>query len=201
MQNPLMKVFAFCSVTAAIILFCVIFGGYTSFYRSQNRIEFSKKALVDSCRERLELLPALSAFMTKSVPDSPLSMDQDLKKADALLMDVLQQSLPLEEQMTKDLETSQTELTAQIKEAFDLLKPVSDQESMEVFESLKLKFFKAQDNLYIAKDQYNYEVLYFNMRTRSFPVSLIAKLFKFDKIVYYPFSDQAFLPARKAFEP
>jgi len=201
MQSPLLKLFAFCSIAAAIVLFCVVFGGYTSFYRSQNRIEDSKTALVESCRERLLLLPELSSFMERVSPDMPPPMDQSLEKANALLMDVLQQKRPLEEKMTKDFEASQTGLTMQIKKMFVRLKDVSESKNMEEFESLKQKFFKAQDNLYVAGDRYNYEISYFNGRVQSFPVSLIAKLFGFHEIIYYPFSDQAFLPARKAFEP
>jgi len=128
-------------------------------------------------------------------------MDHPLEKANALLADILQQKLPLDEQKTKDFETSQTDLTLYIKESLTRLEAVSDPENKKKAESLKLKFFKAQDGLYLAKDAYNDEVSYFNMRVKSFPVSLFAKLFGFHKILYYPFSDQAFLPARKAFEP
>jgi LemA protein len=201
MQNPLLKVFAFCSITAAIVLFCVVFGGYTSFYRSQNRIEASKSALVESCRERLLLLPELSNVMERLSPDLPPPMDQSLEKAKALLGNVLEQKSPLDQEMTTEFERSQTGLTMQIKEIFARLKDVSEPEGMKEIEALKQKFFKAQDNLYVAGDRYNYEVSYFNGRVNSFPVSLIAKLFGFHDIRYYPFSDQAFLPARKAFEP
>ncbi len=199
MQNSSLSAFALASIAAAIVLFCVVFGGYTSFYRSQNRIEDSKTALVESCRERMLLLPVLSGFLERVSPDIPPPMGQE--KANALLRDVLQQKRPLEEKMTKEFENSQTGLTLQIKEIFARLKDISELKSMEEIESLKQKFFKAQDNLYIAGDQYNYEVSYFNGRVQSFPVSLIAKLFSFHEIIYYPFSDQAFLPSRKAFEP
>jgi len=201
MQNPLLKLFAFCSIAAAIVLFCVIFGGYTSFYRSQNRIEDSKSALVESCRERLLLLPELSSVMERVSPDMPPDMNQSLEKARVILGNVLQQKHPLDQEMTTEFERSQTGLTMQIKEMLARLKDVSEPEGMKEIEALKQKFFKAQDNLYVAGDQYNYEISYFNGRVQSFPVSLIAKLFGFHKIIYYPFSDQAFLPARKAFEP
>jgi LemA protein len=201
MQNSSLSAFAFASIAAAIVLFCVIFGGYTSFYRSQNRIEDSKTALVESCRERMLLLPALSAFLERVSPGMQPAMNQSLEQANVLLMDVIQQKHPLEEKMTKEFESSQTVLTMQIKEIFVRLKDVSEPKSMKEIEALKQKFFKAQDNLYMAGDQYNYEVSYYNGRVRSFPVSLIAKLFGFHEIIYYPFSDQAFLPSRKAFEP
>ncbi|OGR13523.1 MAG: hypothetical protein A2277_18640 [Desulfobacterales bacterium RIFOXYA12_FULL_46_15] len=201
MQHPFLKVIAFFSILAAIILFCIILGGYSSFYRSQNRIESSKTALVESCRERLALLPDLSRFMTKHIPSLPSDMVQINENLNLLLMDVLNRKLPLEEKMTKDFEASQTDLTIQINKLFSGFKDVFDPENKKEFESLKQKFLKAQDNLYIAGDRYNYEVSYFNMRINSFPVSLIGKLFGFNKVIYYPFSEQAFLPARKAFEP
>ncbi len=201
MQNSSLSAFALASIATAIVLFCVIFGGYTSFYRSQNRIEDSKTALMESCRERMLLLPALSGFLERVNPDIPPPMGHPLEKANALLMDVLQQKRPLEEKMTKEFENSQTGLTMQIKDIFVRLKAVSGPNNPAETEALRQKFFKAQDNLYVAKEKYNYEVSYFNRRVRSFPVSLIAKLFGFHEIVYYPFSDQAFLPSRKVFEP
>jgi LemA protein len=200
MQNSSLSALALASIATAIVLFCVIFGGYTSFYRSQNRIEDSKTALVESCRERMLLLPALSGFLERVSPDIPPPMDQPLEKANALLMGVLQQERPLGEEMTKEFESSQTGLTMQIKGIFARLKDISGPKNLEEIESLRQKFFKAQDNLYVAREKYNYEITYFNRRVQSFPVSLIAKLFGFHEIIYYPFSDQAFLPARKAFE-
>ncbi len=198
MQNSSLSALALASIATAIVLFCVIFGGYTSFYRSQNRIEDSKTALVESCRERMLLLPALSGFLERMGPDIPPPMDQE--KANAFLMGVLQQERPLGEEMTKEFESSQTGLTMQIKDIFARLKDISGPKNLEETESLRQKFFKAQDNLYVAREKYNYEITYFNRRVQSFPVSLIAKLFGFHEIIYYPFSDQAFLPARKAFE-
>ncbi|MBU1565303.1 MAG: LemA family protein [Proteobacteria bacterium] len=202
MQNPLVKVFAFFAVLTGIILFCTIFGGYTSFYRNENRIESARTALVESCQERLALMPALITLMQKMVPgDAPESMDQTLAKTAALQKDVLQQKLPLEEQKSKDFETSETALTLQVKDMLAQLKPVADQKNMGEFEALKQKLHKAQDNLYMAGYKYNDEVLYFRKRLKSIPVTYIAKMFGFDKILYYPFSEQAFLPARKTFEP
>ncbi|MFA5903959.1 MAG: LemA family protein [Desulfobacula sp.] len=200
MQSPVLKVLIFCAVTAAIILFCVVFGGYSSFYRSQNRIEESKNILVESCRERLALLPAVSDFLKKINMDTPSSVDQSIAKAESVLTAVFQQKSPLEEQTTKDFEASQVHLTIEIKKILDGLKDVFDPESRKEFNSLKERVFKDQDDLYMAGDRYNYEVSYFNERVKSFPVSLIARLFGFHRITYYPFSEQAFPPARKAFE-
>ena len=200
MQGSFLKLTAPLSILAAILLFCVIFGGYTSFYRSENRIEDSKTALVDACRARIDLLPDLLTFMEKKM--LPLSlMEQAIIKAETITAEVLGLKPPLEEQMTKKFEAAQTDLTVQIKNNLAGLNEVFDAESKNEFEALKQKLFKAQDNVYTAKDTYNEEVSYFNMRIESFPVSYIAKLFGFNKIIYYPFSEQAFLPAQKTFEP
>ena len=202
MQHPLLKVFAFFSVLLAIILSSIIFGGYSSFKRSENRIESSKNLLADSCRARTLLLPELSAFMTKKMLPAS-SMEQAAEKAEIIVARVLSQKLPLDGQMTAEFEAVQTDLTFQIKEIFVGLKSIldpDDRKSKNDLDSLIQKISKAQDTLYVAKDRYNYEVSYFNRRIKSFPVSLIAKLFGFNKTLYYPFSDQAFLPARKVFE-
>nr|NJM02457.1 LemA family protein [Desulfobacula sp.] len=192
MQSPLLKLLAPCSIAAAIVLFCIVFGGYTSFYRSQNRIEASKTALAESCRERRLLLPELSDFIERVNPDTPAPMDPSLEKADTILRDILLQEGPLKEETTRQFESSQTDLTLRIKEILARFENVADPKSMEGFEPLKQKIYKSQDALYVAVDRYNYEVCYFNGRIKSFPVSLIAKLFGFHKIIYHPFPARPF---------
>lgn len=201
-QGSYLKFIAFCAILTGILVSSMVFGGYSSFVRAEERIAGAKTVLLESCRERLALLPALATLIgEKNLQSTPATMAQTLEKANALLQDVMQLKLPLDEQMTKEFETSQTALTMRIHESFTRLQEVTAQDGNKEMESLRQKFLKAQDNLFMANESYKEEVLYFNMRLKSFPVLYIAKLFGFHKTTYYPFSEQAFLPARKAFLP
>jgi LemA protein len=195
------KFLLFFGILTAIILSCMVFGGYSSFVRAENRIASTKTALMEACRARLVLLPELATLQeTKLAQDSRPPIELRLEQANALLKDLMDQKHSLDKQTMQDFETSQTELTFRSKELLARLAEGADQKTKGEFEALKQELLAAQDSLYVANENYKKEVLYYNMRITSFPVSYIAKLFDFHKTLYYPFSEQAFLPARKTFE-
>jgi LemA protein len=201
MPNAIFKVTVFLLVLMAIILFCVIFGGFTSLYRSQDRIESAKVILIDTCRERLELLPGLAALSeTEPSRAGSTARTQDIETAKLLISKLLNQQEPLENAQTKIFESLQNDIGLAIKDRLLQLESIYGQKNNRKFELLKKDLSKVQDKLFKAKERYNYEVAYFNRRVKTFPLSLMSKLFNFDGIVYYPLSDYAFLPAHKIFE-
>ena len=201
MPNPIFKVTVFLLVLMAIILFSVIFGGFTSLYRSQNRIESAKVILIDTCRERLAFLPRMTEFSEaeQSQSDSDVR-NQNIETTKTLITKIQNQEEPLEEAQTKAFETLHNDIGLAIRDRFLYLDSIYGQKNNPGFELLKKDLSKVQDKLFKAKERYNYEVAYFNQRVKSFPLSLMAKLFNFDEIAYYPLSDYAFLPAHKLFE-
>ena len=180
------KFLAFCCLFMGIVLFCVVFGGYTSFYRSQNRIKASQAYLTDACQQRLDFVPGLVDMARKTLAQEDV---QDIHKAAKTAALVLQQvsahALPVEKDLITKFETSQKELTDRLK--------------LQHFLDLKNQFIASQNQLFAAKKRYNDEVSYFETRKTTFPPSLFAKLFGFNKINYTDFSKTLFLPAHQIF--
>lgn len=194
--------FGFCFLFFGIVLFCVVLGGYTSFWRSQNRIEASKALLTEACQKRLALLPGLIeiAKKSKTQTDRP-RINQTVQKADKILQLVISQKTPLEKELIKEFEISQSKLTRQLKDLFTRWEGSPDKNQSKQFDALRDLFFTAQNNLFVARQRYNDEVNYFNTRTTAFPAFLFAKLFGFDKMEYIEISKDLFLPAQKIFAP
>ena len=184
----------------AIIMFCVILGGYSSFTRAQNRIAASKTFLTDACQKKLDLLPALFEMTKKSSTQISIQeIEQAAQKAALILQLVISRKPPLEIQLTKDFEQSQIDLTNRLTDLFPELEESLEPEDLKQFKAIEQQFYTAQDNLFVIWKSYINEVVYFNSRTVTFPNFLIAKLFGFNKIHYAELSAEAFLPARKTF--
>jgi len=196
-----LKLAAGCSVLMGIILFSVIMGGYSSFWRSQNRIKASMSLLTDICQKRLDLLPELLEITKKNMAPSSLPpINQTAEKASILLKQVISYQQPLEKNLIEEFEISQTKLTLELVQLFTQLQTSLDKNAVKQFSTLKKEFYTAQDNLFVAMKKYNKEVDYFNTRTTVFPVFLIAKLFGFNKIKYIDISKEGFLPAQETFD-
>ncbi len=204
-QPSLSKFFGFCFVTAAIILFCVFAGGYTSFYRAQNRIGAAKTYMEDGCKYRLELLPKLVEMTKNSMPQTPVSpLSQAVENATAILNQVISAKTPLETDLVKAFENSQTGLTLQIKLLFTefeaSLETASDKNLSTRFTALKNEYIPLQDHLFVTRKRYNDEVDYFIKRTLTFPSSVFAKMYGFNKINHIKISEDALLPYHMAFD-
>ena len=201
MSHRLSQFAGFCFVFFGIVLFCVVLGGYTSFWRSQNRIEASKSLLTDACQNRLDLLPELieMAKKSKTQTDRP-GTNQTVQKAEKILQLAISQKTPLEKALIKEFEISQSKLTFQLKDLFTQLEGSPEQNSQQ-FKALRNRVYKAQDNLFVARQKYNHEVNYFNTRSTAFLTSLFAKLFGFDKMEYIEISKDLLLPANEIFAP
>jgi LemA protein len=193
METQWSKLFGFFFVFTGIILICVVFGGYSSLYRSEGRIESSKEFLLDACQKRLDLVPKLLTILQGSEDKATLGNFKNTEKMVKAIMgsEALQQS-PLDKEATLKLETSQSALTKELAAIFQKL----DQSAGK---GNKKELYDAQDQLSFAKVRYNREVMYFETRTKIFPGFIIAKIFGFDKSKYYELSDNSFLDAKNSF--
>lgn len=191
------KFILFCAVLGGIVLSCMVFGGYSSFIRAEKRIVGTKAVLVDFCRERMSLVEQLDGFRReRNMPQSTMVMADTLQQAGAILDKVERAESPLDRQTVHEFEVSQRALGEYLREGFNRLPEVTDENSRGRLAELRRQLAQAQDNIYVAHRKYLEEIDYFNMRLESFPVTYIARLFGFDKSTYYPPSEQAFLPAR-----
>jgi LemA protein len=192
-----LKFAGMCSVVIGIVIFCVIFGGYSSLHRSQQRIEASKELVTNACQSKLDLLSQLlnslkNSEYQKKIPD----LKQTGKNTNKILRQVISQKTPLDKTLTLKFEASQEVLTSDLTKLFSQLDQSPDKSNAVGFQAHKKQFSVAQNNLFAAKITYNKEVTYFNTRTKIFPGFLIAKLFGFNKIKYFKLSENSFLPSR-----
>ncbi|NOX33976.1 MAG: LemA family protein [Deltaproteobacteria bacterium] len=202
MSGQWLKFTAFWSIFLGIVLFCVLLGGYTSFWRSQSRIKTSKSFLTDACRERLDLLPGLVEMEKNCDGITSLpGINQAAKKADMVLQQVIAREKLLNTAFVTEFENSQIKLTLRLKDTLTQLETCLDKKYAGRLRGLRQQFSSAQDNLFMARRTYNDEVKYFNTRSRAFPTILIAKLFGFYKIKYMEISKDIFLPAHNVFTP
>ncbi len=201
-QLSLPRFIGFCLVTLGIILFCVVLGGYTSFWRAQNRIKASIEYLTDACKYRVDLLPEFVEMAKKTEPQaSILVLNQTIEKTKSILQQVIPQKKPLENDLIKKLEISQEELTRQLKDLLPQLEISLDKKDSQQFKDFKKEFISLQDHLFVTRKRYNDEVDYFITRTIEFPSSVFAKLFGFNKLNYIKISKDVLLPYHMAFEP
>ena len=199
MLNPWVKIAAICSVLMGIVLFCVIFGGYSSLYRAQNRIKASKEYLTNVCQVRLNFLPQLSDTIKTSEHKKTVAELQHIgENTQKALQQIISTKTPLNNALTLQLETSQQALTLHLANLFLQLDQSMDKDN-NPFQAIKKQLFLAQNTLFVSKRRYNKEITYFNTRTTAFPGVLIAKLFGFNKIKYFKLSEGSLLPADKVF--
>ena len=188
-------------ILLGIVLLSVIAGGFSSLYRAEGRVESAKVLLMDTCRERLALLPSLTTFQeSKSIRSGSATWDQDIEITKQMITKLTNQKEPLGENQTKVFETLQNNIGLAIKDTLLKLDAEYSQEKNRKFELFKKDLSKNQDELFFGKQKYNYEVDYFNRRVKTFPLFIVAKLFNFDGIVYYRLSAHSFLPYNKMAE-
>ncbi len=201
MPGQKFRLILFCLIFTSIIVFCVIFGGYSSFWRARNRITDAKALLTQICQERVNL----ADIIIKDFKNAGLEADMaDFRQCAGMAADVLKTlktiDPPLDENQTRHLENSQADLTQFFKNTLKYLKPPVRQLSADMAEELTSQIYGIQDKLFVAAKSYNDEVIYYNTRTKESMPSLIAKMFGFDKIHYIPVDQDKFLPAKQTFK-
>jgi len=206
MKRPWLSVAAFCAVFFGIILFCVIFGGYSSQYRAQNRTEAAKELLALDCKKRLELLPELVSMARKTGAlefIDPFNLDkvhldqvtETARTASDILTRVHSKG-PLEKELVLDFEQSQVELSRKIA---CLIKGIKDHETLKAspdFIDLEKKFTEFESAVFADTHRYNREAHYFNTRKEIFPGFLIARLFGLEETFFPEITASLFTPQK-----
>ncbi len=190
----------FSLVLLGILLSSVVFGGYSSLHRSEGRIEITKDLFLNSCQERLDLLPKLFDTLKESEHKQMLvKLKQTGKNASIVLHKAPSEKLPLNDALIRQLEVSEASLTKELVKLFLKLDQSQSKQNKDAFIIIKKQFFAAQDKMSFESKRYNTEVRYFQTRTKIFPGFLIAKIFGFNKSEYFYISQELFLGADLTF--
>lgn len=207
MKRPLLSLSVFCVVFFGIIIFCVIFGGYSSLYRAQNRIGAAKQLVTDECQKQLDLLPELVDMVRKT--DSFNGIDSNLNQAnlDQIRQTALEaktiltqidsrETTPLEKKLILNFEESQVKLSREIIGLITGLKKDDSLKSSPAFIGLEKEFNDLEITVFYNSHKYNKEARYFNTRKSLFPGFFVAKLFGLDKVHFFEITASLFTPEK-----
>ncbi|MCP3940228.1 MAG: LemA family protein [Desulfobacteraceae bacterium] len=204
MKRPWLSLAAFCVVFSSIIIFCVIFGGFSSLYRAQNRIYAAKKLVTAECQKQLNLLPELIAMAEKTknfngidgIKRNLIQANQTALKTKAILTRINSKNTPLERKTILAFEQSQVQVSREIINLIIELKKDKKIDRSPAFIALEKKFKNLEISIFYNSHRYNKETRYFNTRKAIFPGFLIAKLFGLEKIHFLEITTNQFTPEK-----
>lgn len=204
MKNPWVTFTGICTVVVAIVVFCVVLGGYSSFLRSQGRIQQSGVYLLDACRETNRLALKLMTVNENAGKGNPAEVERlkgNITAAAKFLDSMAIGKAPIPLPILEKMALRQHEVTLGLAGSFQDNIQFNSKEEVNQYTALIRHIHAAQDNLFVVKKRYNSEVAYFHSRTTVFPGFLIARLFGFDAVVYHLLPADKFLPAHKVYPP
>jgi len=212
MKRPLLSLSIFSAIFFGIILFSVIFGGYSSLYRAQNRARDAKILVTVECQKQSDLLPDLVAMVRKTdsfnlvdpnnsnqanLDQAHLDqLEQAALKIKTILTRINTQKKPVEKELIRAFEESQVHLSQEIIGLVMGLKKEDKLKKSQALIDLEKKFNDLEITVFYHSTQYNKEAQYFNNRKSIFPGFLIAKLFKLEKLYIYEINTDLFKPEK-----
>jgi len=183
MKNPWLTFAGICSLGMGIVLFSIVFGGYSSFLRSQNRIETAKKLLIDQCRSQLGMVETL-ASLPDSVPESKRMLLEAVENAAGVLERMGKSDSPVAREVIAEYEEAQVRVNGVVDTVLESAPENEIQKQLD----------EAKTAIFIAGKRYNKEALYFNTRIRVFPGFIVAKLFGLDEIHFNEIALDGLIP-------
>ena len=198
MKRPWIVFSAICSLVMGIVLFCVIFGGYSSLLRSQSRITTVKQMLAEQCTAQVGLALRLLALPSEEAsPEQKTALDQTARKLKSVLVRMAAAKDPLDRELVEKFEIAQKQITRGINVLVTALK--QNQGLAEKDLDVILREQKELNTAVIVMvKQYNKEATYFNTRSRQFPGMFIAKLFSLDHLRFPEIAPPALIQGETA---
>lgn len=206
MKKPLFSLTVFSSVFLAIILFCVILGGYTNLLRAKNRIKDAKEMVITQCQKRLDHLPELIDLAKKTHPSGegnfnisdkdsiPTKTAQLTKAANQATAELsrFSSTTPSERKAVSAFEQSQAGLGQAISLLLAELKKTNTANTPLI--ALEKDFQQLGLSIWVTSNRYNKEARFFNDKKGIFPGSLSAKLFGLGKTQFFEITASLFQP-------
>ncbi|MEH0022087.1 MAG: LemA family protein [Desulfobacter sp.] len=184
MKSPWFTLAAICALVLGIVLFCIVFGGYSSLLRSQNRIKAVKDRLVSQCQDQLALVTELvDAAGPDTAPEQTAGLSAASGTATQLIDRIRESEDPVAQALILSYGDSQALLNRRITELVQALAESGNGDETDLT-ALEKRLNETQAAIYITGKRYNKEARYFNTRTRVFPVGIIARLFSLDKVYF-----------------
>lgn len=196
MKHPWVVLTAICSLVFGIVVFCVVFGSYSSLLRSQKRIHTAKHLLVAQSRELLGFAGQLPGKAVDVLPERiRIGLDEAVDAA-VLVFTAVEASRDVPDPgLIARYEAAQTGLSQAIGLAIEQIQ-AGQTGQMDVHgsdpgtgkagvpdppPSYQDRFDQLKTAVLIMGKRYNKEARYFNTRTKVFPGVLTAPLFDLDE--------------------
>lgn len=177
MKSPWATFAVLCSLVIGIVLFSVIFGGYSSFLRSQNRIETAKNMLAEHSRNQLSQFKAIATLPGPAEKDRT-ELLTTMELASNAVDRLEAHATPLPRDLILSYETALVKVNQKADAFIKKLDPASRGHEFQN----KLKELKT--SVFMSGRRYNKEARYFNTRTRVFPGAIVARIFGMDTLSF-----------------
>lgn len=184
MKRPWINFIGICTLVLGIVLFCVVFGGYSSLHRSRNRIHTVHQMLTEQCAAQVALAKRMAQTDgSDRFRDLTPTLSRNARKLKAVLLRMTVSQDPMPVDLIQDFEIAQADLHRQLSALITQIK--TDRIfSPEEIKDMEKRQAETNTAVVVMIRQYNKEARYFNSRSRQFPGMLIARLFNMDHLLF-----------------
>ena len=180
MKKPWFTFAGICSLVFGIVIFCVIFGGYSSLLRAQSRINKAKLQLADQSGLMLDRVKELVSLADPG-DEIGRSLTDTAQTADKIVHQVRSSGDPIDPGLLKNFEIIYQQLNQKIPAVTDRIKMAGKHPSDQM-DRMTESMNESQAAVFITAKRYNKQATYFNTRTKVFPGFIIARIFNLDKL-------------------
>jgi len=189
------------------IILIIVFGGiviisnYNGIVKAEKAVEEAKSQVEVVCQRRLDLIPNLVETVkgyAQYEKETLLAITNARSNAQGALEKISKKQSLGKEDLTA-LTASQSELTRTLKSLFALVENYPDLKASSNFLALQDQLEGTENRISIARQRYNSGVRYYNTKIATFPGTIVAPMFGFEKNDYFEASKEAKEPVKVKF--
>lgn len=171
------------SACVVFVLGFIILGSYNSLSRNKNSVDKAWSQVEVSYQRRSDLIPNLVTIAKEASVREQEILESALEaRANALKSNV-------SEGDTTALDSSQSEVTSALSNLIAISESYPDLKSNENWVNLQSQIEGTENRVAVARADYNDAVEKYNRKVVTFPSSMFAKIFGFEKVDYFSSSD------------
>ena len=184
MKRPWINFAGICTLVMGIVMFCVIFGGYSSLHRSQNRIHTIRQMLTEQCTGQVTLAKRLTETPgADKLRDQAGAVSGSARKLKVVLLRMTTSQDPMPAGLIQEFEKAQTDLRKSVTDLFNQMKTARSVSEQDI-KKMEKQQTETDTAVVVMIRQYNKEARYFNNRSRQFPGVYIARIFNLDHLLF-----------------
>lgn len=171
-----------------IILGCILLAGalyviatYNSLIRMKNKIEEAQATVEAYLKKRYDLIPNLVETVKGYAKHEKQTFTDVIEARNKVMTAVGFEEMSRSENTLKDT----------LKSLFALAEDYPELKANQNFLDLQSQLTKVEDDILQSRKYYNGVVKTYNTKTETFPNSMVASAFKFEKREYYKINEEA----------